>query len=386
MSVRTVQVGECAQVINGFAFKSDFFTNERRGLPVVRIRDVTRGRSETYYTGDYPSNAVLKNGDLLIGMDGAFNIAPWKGGCALLNQRVCKIEALSGKSDISYLRYALPVVLKRIEDRTPFVTVKHLSSKELKEEPIQLPELSEQKRIAGLLEQADRLRRTRRYALELSDTFLHAGFLEFFGDPAKNTRNVEYTTLEEELERIESGFSPVCDGPREQPNQWAVLGLGAITSGVFKPEENKLLSPDIPVRPELEVQDGDVLVTRKNTYDLVAACAYVRTPPPRLLLPDTIFRFRLKQKSRLMPVYLWGLLSFPSFKKRVQRLASGSAGSMPGISKEKFMSVCCPVPPSAQQQRFSELALRYEGMRASQHEASRQADYLFHSLLHRAFS
>ena len=43
------------------------------------------------------------------------------------------------------------------------------------------PRLSEQRRIAGQLEQADRLRRTRRYALELSDTFLPAAFLQLFG-------------------------------------------------------------------------------------------------------------------------------------------------------------------------------------------------------------
>jgi hypothetical protein len=42
--------------------------------------------------------------------------------------------------------------------------------------------------------------------------------------------------------------------------------------------ENKRLPGDVLPRPELEVHDGDVLVTRKNTYDLVAACALVLTP------------------------------------------------------------------------------------------------------------
>jgi hypothetical protein len=139
-------------------------------------------------------------------------------------------------------------------------------------------------------------------------------------------------------------------------------------------------------RPELEVQNGDLLVTRKNTYDLVAASAYVRNPPPRLLLPDTIFRFRLKQRSHLSPVYLWGLLSFPSFRKHVQRLASGSAGSMPGISKEKFMAIRCPAAPLALQQRFSDLAERHQQLRAIQVEALRQAEHLFQTLLQQAFT
>ena len=49
--------------------------------------------------------------------------------------------------------------------------------------------LPEQKRIAALLEKADRLRRTRRYARQLSDTFLQSVFLEMFGDPLANPKH-----------------------------------------------------------------------------------------------------------------------------------------------------------------------------------------------------
>ncbi|MGE0684297.1 MAG: restriction endonuclease subunit S [Candidatus Binatia bacterium] len=251
---------------------------------------------------------------------------------------------------------------------------------------ITLPDLPEQKHIANLLDKADRLRRTRRYALELSDTFLPAAFLEMFGDPVMNCKQVKSSVLEDELERIESGFSPVCEGPRQTTNEWSVLGLGAVTSGVFRPEENKRLPNEIAPRPELEVQDGDVLVTRKNTYDLVAACVFVRNPPPKLLLPDTIFRFRLKANGKLIPVFLWGILSFPSFRKQVQILASGSAGSMPNISKEKFMGVRLPVPPLSLQQKFAALVECHERQRAGQQEALRQAEHLFQTLLHPAFN
>ena len=256
----------------------------------------------------------------------------------------------------------------------------------LREIHITLPTLEKQKAVAALLGRVDRLRRTRRYVQEISDTFLRAAFLDLFGDPVKNPRGFDHVELEEDLECIESGFSPVCEGPRESACQWAILGLGAVTTGTFKPSENKRLPANVPPRPELEVHDGDVLVTRKNTYDLVAACALVRTPPPRLLLPDTIFRFRLKRTSRLSPVFLWGLFSYPSFRKRVQSLASGSAGSMPGISKNKFMSINCPVPPPPLQQKFAALVQRVERVRTQQREADRQADHLFQTLLHRAFA
>jgi type I restriction enzyme, S subunit len=86
-----VQVSEAVDIQNGFAFESELFSDKRAGLPVARIRDVMRGYSETYYTGSYRKEYEIDNGDLLIGMDGEFNVGIWQGGRALLNQRVCKI-------------------------------------------------------------------------------------------------------------------------------------------------------------------------------------------------------------------------------------------------------------------------------------------------------
>src|ERR1035437_1622824 len=73
---------------------------------------------------------------------------------------------------------------------------------------IRLPRLSDQQRIAGQLERADRLRRTRRYAL--TDTFLPAVFLELFGDPVANPRGWERARVCE-LGEVETGNTP----PRE---------------------------------------------------------------------------------------------------------------------------------------------------------------------------
>lgn len=84
---------ELCSIQYGYAFDSACFTEDHAYLPLVRIRDVKRGYSETFYSGAYPSDYVIDNGSLLVGMDGEFNIARWKGGKALLNQRVCKITA-----------------------------------------------------------------------------------------------------------------------------------------------------------------------------------------------------------------------------------------------------------------------------------------------------
>jgi type I restriction enzyme S subunit len=59
---------------------------------------------------------------------------------------------------------------------------------------------------------------------------------------------------------------------------------------------------------------------------------------------------------------------------------------MPGISKNKFMSINCPIPPLALQQKFAMLVQRTERVRGQQREAYRQVEHLFQTLLNRAFA
>ncbi len=384
MNNQLVHLKEVAKFINGRAFKPSDWSDS--GLPIIRIQNLT-GTSDTfnYFNGVVDERVRVRSGDILISWSASLGVYRWQDNDAVLNQHIFKVRLNKG-IEPDYFFYVATNAVREMVSRVHGSTMQHITKDRFDSIQIRLPDLSEQRGIAERLKQAEQLVRTRRYALGLTDAFLPAAFLQAFGDPVENPFGFGHVELEDELERIESGFSPLCEGPRESVNQWAVLGLGAVTTGIFKPGENKRLPDDVPPRPDLEVQHGDVLVTRKNTYDLVAACALVRNPPQRLLLPDTIFRFQLKRSSGLSSVYLWGLFSFPSFRRQVQGLAGGSAGSMPGISKNKFMSINCPAPPLPLQQEFAAQVERVECLRAVQRESLRQAENLFNSLLHNAFS
>ena len=154
MKRTTVELGEVCDFLSGFAFKSELFSTEPIGLPIIRIRDVLSGSSATFYCGDHQPQYIVQKGDILIGMDGEFNRERWKSDPALLNQRVCKAIARESLVDNGYLYHALPMLLKKIEDETPFVTVKHLSVAKLKSAQIPLHPLEEQRRIAAILDKA----------------------------------------------------------------------------------------------------------------------------------------------------------------------------------------------------------------------------------------
>ncbi|MGB2984102.1 MAG: restriction endonuclease subunit S, partial [Candidatus Bipolaricaulia bacterium] len=217
-----------------------------------------------------------------------------------------------------------------------------------------VPPLLEQRRIAAILDKADAVCRKRQNALDLADQFLRSAFLDLFGDPVTNPKRWPVKKLGDVLVDIEGGWSPKCESRPAQGDEWGVLKLGAVTWGIYDPQENKAMSTGTEPRVELEVRNGDLLFARKNTYDLVGASAYVFETPPRLTLPDLIFR--LVTDVSVDSVYLWMVLSHPGTRESLRRIASGSAGSMPNISKGRLKERAIPVPPLELQKPLTQLA------------------------------
>lgn len=147
-----VPLAQVADILNGAPFDSAQFNNSE-GTPLARIRDVLTGYTNTYYAGPYEETYIIRQGDLLVGMDGDFNSGFWGVRPALLNQRVCKITPSEKYYDKRLLSLALPGYLAAINANTPSVTVKHLSSKTIGEIELPLPPRAEQTRIVAKLEE-----------------------------------------------------------------------------------------------------------------------------------------------------------------------------------------------------------------------------------------
>lgn len=149
-----IRVGEFAEIRNGFAFRSKLFNTKGNGVPIVRIRDVGAAASETFYDGDFDDDYWVEPGDLLIGMDGDFRMARWRGPRSLLNQRVCRVRVVDqDQYDDRFLEHVLQGYLDAIHERTSSVTVKHLSSRTVAQIPVPHPPLDEQRRIVEAIEE-----------------------------------------------------------------------------------------------------------------------------------------------------------------------------------------------------------------------------------------
>jgi type I restriction enzyme, S subunit len=149
----------------GFAFPSGQFNSAKRGMPLIRIRDISHLDAEAYFEGAFDKTYVVTAGDYLVGMDGDFNLRLWRGKDGLLNQRVMRVNDWRCGVDPEYIKLPLQFVLDHLHGETSLTTVKHLSAKQVNGIEIPLPPLAEQKRIVDKVDElmplCDRLDKAR---------------------------------------------------------------------------------------------------------------------------------------------------------------------------------------------------------------------------------
>jgi type I restriction enzyme S subunit len=229
------------------------------------------------------------------------------------------------------------------------------------------------------------LRKLRAQADRRTAALIPALFQEMFGDPDDNLRGWARCPVSSFVEELHGGRSVNPSGADEAAGRFRVLKISAVTWGEFNPEESKPV-PAIYEPPESHfVRAGDLLFSRANTTELVAATSYVFDTPPNLLLPDKLWRFVWRQPQIVEPLFVWWLFQSPSVRRELGQRATGTGGSMKNISKPKVMSLEVPLPPLPLQKEFAVRVSEIRAMQAEQATSRRRLDDLFQSLLHRAF-
>jgi type I restriction enzyme S subunit len=245
------------------------------------------------------------------------------------------------------------------------------------EKEIPLLPLDEQKRIAAILSKADRLRRLRRYARELSDGYLGSVFLEMFGDPVSNPMGWDITSLGEICSLIRDG---VHETPPYVPSGVPFITVKNIVTGRLDFQNTNFVSEEVhsELTSRVKPERGDILVSKDGT---IGVPCVVDTDREFSIFVSVAL---LKPRRRIVdPIFLVQQIRSDAVQRQIRQGTKGIA--IRHLHLEDFKRLIILLPPLKHQREFVRIIRKFERLRAQQQEAERQAEHLFQSLLHRAF-
>ena len=133
------------------------------------------------------------------------------------------------------------------------------------------------------------------------------------------------------------------------------LKLGAVTYGVFDPNEYKYINEEIPKDAYCWLQNGDFLIERSNSIEYVGICAIYTGKDNEFMYPDLLMRFRTQDV--LSKQYIHTALISPFNRSYFMSKAKGEQKTMPKINQECVVNTMIPLPPIAEQK---EIVIRVE--------------------------
>jgi type I restriction enzyme, S subunit len=224
--------------------------------------------------------------------------------------------------------------------------------------PIKLPPLIEQRRIVEVLDALDEQITADQHHVTRLRTISRATLIS----ELTRERHPQATLGEHLLNAPRNGYSP------KEVEHWTgmiALGLGCLTSSGFEPRQLKNIPRGAAENARATLSDGDVLVSRANTRELVGMAGIYRSVGIECIYPDLMMR--LRPGPDLLPEVLEHVLRLPEVRRRIQALSQGTSESMVKITGEVVTSLQIPLPSRGDQERLVQFS-RATQVTIDQHE------------------
>ena len=341
----------------------------------------------------------IRRGDVLFAASGEDLAEIGRSAVVLVDERACcGADLVVLRPDVpavpEFMGYACDCWVAKAQKASMGrgTTVKHIYPDELKRLLLAVPPLPEQTAVAAFLDREtakiDALIGEQQRLIELlqekrqavishavtkglnPDAPMKDSGIEWLGEVPEHWDVLPVKYL---VASIEQGWSPQCDGfPVQDESEWGVLKVGCVNGGVFNPQENKSLPPELSPIPKLGIASGDLLVSRANTRELVGSAAVADRDYPRLLLCDKVYRLRL-DAHRCSPTFLSLFLASRASREPIELGATGASASMVNIGQSVILNLITGVPPVAEQcavvQHVADMLTRLNSLETEAHHA-----------------
>lgn len=293
---------------------------------------------------------------------------------------ICSTDLLpvrpKGNCNRTYLFYLLrhPNFIKEATLRCAGANLPRISPKVFEKIKIPLPPLPVQKKIAAILDKAEKLREWRREADALTDEYLKSVFLEMFGDPVRNEKGWEMLKLSEvgKLQRGKSKHRP-RNAPELLGGKYPLIQTGDVANlGTYIRGYHQTYS-------ELGLKQSRMWKTGTLCITIAANIANTGILTFDSCFPDSIVGFTPNEKVKTEYVHFW--MTF--LQKTLEMKAPESAQK--NINLKILSKLDIPVPPFTLQNKFTTIVEKVEQMKGEQEKSKEQIDDLFNALVQKAF-
>lgn len=384
MKINSTQLGELVTIVGGGTPSRDRQEYFNGNIPWITVKDfsdqffIRTSQEHISQLGlDSSASRLIPAGSVILCTRMSVGKAAITVKDVAINQDL-KALFCCPKLDSKYLVFYLAFIAPYLESRASGATVKGITIDDIKDLAIALPIFSEQQRIAKYLEQADSLRRLHRYALEMSESFLKATFIKLFGDPYATKRSdvaclrniaIINPAIKPTInDRDEVSFVPMADVDEKNGK---ITGVQTRKYGDVKKGYSSFENGDVlfaKITPCMENGKSAIAKNLRNGIGFGSTEWHVLRPTPHT-----------------NSEWLLGLVRLDSVRQNAARRFVGSAGQQ-RVPEDFLVQLMVSVPSSANLEQYKIMCNRHETLIHTNQEALRQAEHLFQSLLHQAFS
>ena len=385
METTEYRLGDICKLRNGYAFKSENFTND--GVPVIRISNINDNQATTDKALKTNPSSVfekfaVKKGDILIAMSGATTGKFGRYNSeekAYQNQRVgCFVITDEEKLSNDYLYLLLNGLKRKIETDAYGGGQPNISSTIIENYKINLPSITEQEKIVGVLNRSEKLVKQRRKSIDLLDDLLKVTHSKMFGEPITNKNGFASGTISD----VSSGVKYGTSKPAEDEGKYPYLRMNNITyEGYWDFTSMKFINVEPDEKDKYLVKQGDLVFNRTNSKELVGKTA-VFDLKDEMILAGYLIRIRLNEKAN--PWFLWGYLNSTHGKKTLFGLCRNIVG-MANINAQEIQSIKILIPPIELQNDFAKIVEKVLEIKTEYQASLIKLEKLLGSLTQRAF-
>ncbi|WP_158826563.1 restriction endonuclease subunit S [Mucilaginibacter lacusdianchii] len=381
METTEYRLGDVCKLRNGYAFKSENFSNE--GIPVIRISNIKDDEATSNDALRTAESSVFEKfriykGDILIAMSGATTGKFGRYNSdhkAYQNQRVgCFVIQDENKLNLDYLYILLKGLQKKIELDAYGGGQPNISASIIENYKIRLPSLENQVRISKILYKAQSLIKLRETSIKLLDEFLKMKFIKLFGtlsSPKFPTKPLKTFALK------------ITDGTHQSP-KFTESGIPFLFVSNIKNDEiiyetDRFISEeeyDILIK-RTPIEIGDILYTSVGSYGNPAIVKSLK----KFCFQRHIAYIK-PNENRINYIFLFGALKSDFVKAQVERSVRGAAQKTLNLSDLKALLI--PDVPKELQIKYAEVVNEIEKIKKSFISSKSFLIDLYHSLSSKA--